>query len=313
MKIAYSRGLSFNLNCRYFVYSRRETSDLRYGDTFKFVGGLGNQIPIFVAMLYRSIKAPQIMDLSQIAHHNRRWRNTILGLDFKLSNQIEQSIKPILVFTRAHYRGENVFQAANAGFETDLTCQSSSTRFEGFFQTYLYKHLLETELGSELEIGVSRSRAWFQQLENELQVSSSAVIHIRRGDYINESQERGLLNLNYYKRALEYIPSNSYARLIVVTDAAKTDISDFQELTPGRISLINSNYSLYSTELFNIFLHAKYLVMANSSLSWSAGLFRKDPKSVFYPSQWFKSGEAFHHHFNPNWKCVPLDADKDYQ
>jgi hypothetical protein len=172
--------------------------------------------------------------------------------------------------------------------------------------------MLEKFTSCSLTCDLLSERPIVQYIENSFDISDSIVLHYRRGDYRRESQLRGLLNLNYYKKAIFKIPSIEYKNVVVVTDEPLQKLQDFELLSPNNVRIIDSTMNLYSTEIFNLFLKSKFLIMANSSLSWSAALFRSDKSRVFYPAPWFREIEFFNLQFHPLWRAVNVDKEFDY-
>lgn len=74
-------------------------------------------------------------------------------------------------------------------------------------------------VNSDISIDLQSYRKKFVDLMTHFSLADSLIIHIRRGDYLVESQNRGLLGLGYCRTALGMIPRSEYKNTIVMTDA----------------------------------------------------------------------------------------------
>lgn len=158
----------------------------------------------------------------------------------------------------------------------------------GYFQHWKYVEnawdLIEPEIRSQLEFIKSRSH---QFTELKLQT----IIHIRGGDFQTESATTGSLSADYYGRALELINKRyiTIGFVLVLTDDVEfakkimfnLNISDYRILGPRDCS---------AWEALLFMSEAKYLVTANSTLSWwGAFLARKTGGVCITPDPWHRN------------------------
>jgi hypothetical protein len=142
----------------------------------------------------------------------------------------------------------------------------------GYFQSYELVNEQRSIIHSEL------SNHFSQVTPIKSALNSYCVLHIRRGDTINEGI--GILSINHY--ATHVIREKL---LIICTDddsiVQKIDerFADAMVLTPKESS---------TWQVLKIMANADALVMANSSLSWWGGWFmlESNKKKVVFPTPW---------------------------
>lgn len=170
----------------------------------------------------------------------------------------------------------------------------------GYFQTekYFSKICIEDPVTIRIlrEFALDSSSRW-----RHLMPSTSAILHLRRGDYRNSSF--GVLSSDYYRSALEAISKVTKVQKIY----AVSDEND--SLLIQDLGKINSNiefiktHDLTSSEVLGLLAQFKIIVGANSSLSWWSaaigGLIQKN--IVAFPKQWFRSGHFGTSLMLPNW------------
>lgn len=104
-------------------------------------------------------------------------------------------------------------------------------------------------------------------------------IHIRRGDYVNLTNEYVQLDISYYKSAMDFIKSKNY---IIFSD----DISWCKTQFTGDNVIFSEGKS--PIEDLALQLSCEHNIIANSSFSWWAAFLNKNPsKIVIAPSKWF--------------------------
>jgi len=158
----------------------------------------------------------------------------------------------------------------------------------GYFQHWKFVEnvwsLIEPEIKKQLEFVKSGSNRFFD-------VKRQTVIHIRGGDFHTESLTMGVLSSEYYVRALDLINKkyiqNSF--VLILTDdiefakkiISNLNISDYRILGP-------QDCSPWEALLF--MSEAKYLVTANSTLSWwGAFLAKKTGGVCITPEPWHRN------------------------
>lgn len=128
---------------------------------------------------------------------------------------------------------------------------------------------------------------------------NSVAIHIRRGDYTNpvQRQYHGLMGLDYYERALNYIRG-------VVEYPSVYVFSDDPSWVQKNYHLTNYEHVDVHQEASNIFLMSlcRHHIIANSSFSWwGAWLGEVNNHIVVAPEHWFDQGPKDTEDIVPDW------------
>ncbi len=141
--------------------------------------------------------------------------------------------------------------------------------------------LKEFILKNELSIGA-------KEVENTIkQTQNSTSIHIRRGDYITNNKynkHHGVCDLNYYKKAIDYIKQNTQSHLFFI-------FSDDIDWVKNNLNIDNviyvSNIKIKDYEELYLMSLCKNNIIANSTFSWWAAYLNKNQnKIVILPKQW---------------------------
>lgn len=156
----------------------------------------------------------------------------------------------------------------------------------GYFQSPLYFHEIEHLIRSELSTEELGLEVGHEDLAEQLRKQNSVAVHVRRQDYVNNSNLH-LPSIRYYKRAMnqlrEVVPS---ARFFVFSDDPKWCIEEF--VSPDTTVLTHSDLYQPLTDLHLMSLASNHII-ANSSYSWwAAWLGKKEGQTVTMPNQWFK-------------------------
>lgn len=107
-------------------------------------------------------------------------------------------------------------------------------------------------------------------------------IHVRRGDYVNNTFHTDLTEIDYYERAIALFPNDNFLIFSDDTEWCK------KRFTDKRFQVMEGGDEL---EDFNMLASCKSIIMANSSFSWwSSYLNPNHGKTIICPKEeiWFK-------------------------
>jgi hypothetical protein len=191
-----------------------------------------------------------------------------------------------------------VMKVKGVGY-TQITRQSNM--LIGYFQSFKYAERPDVfEKLSQLQLMSTGpiARYLIQQAEIELPL----IIHLRRGDYSNETSF-GLLGVEYYLSSVNDLLKSSETRSIwVFTDDLKEAESLFQGKFDLPIRFIDDVDGSASASL-EVMRHGKAYVIGNSSFSWWAAFLRYDTSAkVIAPNPWFVGQEEPKYLIPPSWK-----------
>lgn len=161
----------------------------------------------------------------------------------------------------------------------DIDLPAGVTTLHGFFQTERYfehcRELVRLYLEPRRSV-IDRLREKYGPLEN------SCSLHVRRGDYLGQQESFPVLDIEYYKRAIEVVASRSNVdRFLVFSDGINWCKQNFK----GNFLFVEGNLDI--EDMFLMSMCSSHII-ANSSFSWwGAWLNPSDSKVVVAPSVWF--------------------------
>ncbi len=154
----------------------------------------------------------------------------------------------------------------------------------GYFQSYIYfdRFMLIPKLLMPSKSALLK----ITELVENLRVSKKVLIHVRRGDYVNEP-DFGLLGLDYYSEAISYFEDLGFKEFLVFSDDINVAKDMLDSLTGLHIEYF-SERELGSSHVLEVMTYAAGFIIANSTFSWWAAYMRKNiSANVCAPSKWF--------------------------
>ena len=158
--------------------------------------------------------------------------------------------------------------------------------FIGYFQTFKYAedpHVFEQMKSLRL----SNPGLRFEELVQNISNSKTIVVHLRRGDYVNEASF-GLIGSDYYLECInELLTSKLYNSLWVFSD----DLDAAREIFEGKFDIgceFIGDVDNSSASVLELMRFGSAFVIGNSSFSWWGAYLRYDRAApVFAPMPWF--------------------------
>jgi hypothetical protein len=173
----------------------------------------------------------------------------------------------------------------------------------GYFQTSIYaesvKNLISLNKGKILH-----GRMEALGLHRESEVMSPLIIHVRRSDYLFDSNF-GLLSDSYYRSVLREEPVNLHPIWVFSDDIehARHILSDIEPRVSKWISDVDDS----STMSLIAMSFGKTYVIANSTFSWWGAYLSEGSPRVFYPQSWLKGIPHRGDLFPKNW--IPIAGE----
>ena len=283
-------------------------------NTIYFNAGLGNQLFQFAYshLIYRECqnKVPYMQD--ELHRQDRPFE--LKGLIKECSHLVENHAKPNIITN--YYRRLmsrifrfKIFQHVINSYRSDfLGVEINPFRDRkiqinrivpklhmGYFQHWnlvekswvLFSKELLIYLQEEISLG-----------DFEINMDDYILIHVRRGDLINQLDSMGALSAEYYLNGLKKIENNQSKKLIVVTDDLTGAQDVIKVLNP---ELVYGPLDLNPWQTLKLMSSSSNFICANSTLSWwGAYLSTKINKNshCIIPDPWLKNwpqavGEAF--------------------
>lgn len=254
-------------------------------------GGLGNQLFIYAAGHFNSFLGQQIEFYGKIEKssylnsieplicnciHKTSLKNSnrIVNLELRLtdmlSNRISKRFRKVKDYNSIGSVPEEIIEKYH----------------RGFFQNHFVVDAVWPSIQSEI-VSTLHTTGEIQNLDIPKEFQ---IMHIRRGDYMQNSETIGVLSNEYYLSEIKRdLP------LVVTTDDFKNQY--FEETFETK--MVFQGNSLNAWQVLNLLSKAKRIYAANSTLSWWGAYIAKKTNNlteVVLPKPWFKnrklSGEA---------------------
>ena len=178
-------------------------------------------------------------------------------------------------------------------YSTEISRKRRNPIFEGYFQNWKYVEYVWEKLGPEIWTILDR------QVSLKHSTSDYIVIHVRRGDWLLQKEQVGVLNGNYYDNAFQIVLENlnlSWVSIYIITD----DVIEAGHLfSKYPNSKILGPSEMDEWTCLKLMSDARAVITANSTLSWwGAFLCQKKGGTIVIPDPWFagwgeRVGSAF--------------------
>lgn len=268
----------------------------------KILGGLGNQM--FQYALYLALKEhfpdEEIkIDTSCFCAyplHNGYELNKLFHIDAKEASFIE---KAKIAYPYLNYRFWQIAkrilpkrksmltEPKNEEFTTSVFTQNDNCYYDGYWQNERYfKNIRNKVLATFCPITVSEKNIEYGKL---LKNKKSVSIHVRRGDYINNTLYGNICTKDYYLKAIERIKEIKEIDTFCVFSNdimwCKENLSSF--LNECNVIYVDWNHGKNSYQDIYLMSQCNNNIIANSSFSWwGAWLNQNIDKTVICPKKW---------------------------
>lgn len=275
----------------------------------KLNGGLGNQM-----FQYALAKIIAVRNNSEIlldkelfqltekkpGHTPRDYELEIFGI-----NNSSASSRDINYFERLpvfhkikrelHLNYPKMCYERNFGFDEGIKNASSPVYLRGFFQSFKYLKGYEDVIREVFRFPESKLDEKNKYLLDKIKLTTSASVHIRRGDYVEDKitkEFHGNCSLDYYHQAILKIKSiDKEVEFFFFSDDIDWVKKEFKDL-PIKKTFVSSNTGKNSWIDMLLMSYCTHNIIANSSFSWwAAWLNKNNSKKVIAPKRWFKNPE----------------------
>lgn len=271
----------------------------------KITGGLGNQMFQYALGRVLSLKNNtelkldisafetyklhqySLEKLSIIKKYSQKWdipwyENTSSN---KYIDFILQKIKNLISWYNKHHFRENGFEP----FHEKILTLPDWIYLDGYFQSEKYFREYSDVIRNDFEVSISPSQENALMIE-KIQSVNAVSLHIRRGDYVKNSNTQalhGLCNAEYYQKSISYIVAMVEKPVFFIFS---DDIAWAKEnmKTGFEQYYIDFNDASQNHEDIRLMKNCKHHIIANSTFSWwGAWLNPSSEKIVTIPSIWF--------------------------
>lgn len=261
-------------------------------------GGLGNQLfqYAFGKSLANKYSTKLMLDNSSYYGKTEKREYWLSNFDIifdgyyenfkdKRVKKISNLIKKINFFSKLKiYNEKNFHFDPNIQF---LNFDNYDYYFDGYWQSYKYFNQFISEI--KIELKLENFINIEKKLLEEICSKDSLSLHIRGGDYKIEPffSFNGLLNFNYYNRAVRYFKKNFNINKIFIF----TDDLDYSNVLAKNFdfdyNFVSFNKSQSVLEDFSLLSVSRNKVISNSTFAWWASILNSN-SNVIYPKEWFR-------------------------
>lgn len=257
--------LQGRLGNQLFQYAFAYAESKRYGTSFY----LDKSIEKFILPKYFEVKNDRLAIIDNGLFSINGYKNAF-------SIHAKRAFYKFL--NRLLFSGRRTIILNNTSTAENFKDLKNNVFYEGYFQSETYFENVKDEIRSLFRIRQPHIAA-FEQLKNNYDNGKKkAVVHIRRGDYVDLNIT---LPIEYYKKVIGMI-NNDDIQFIFISDDPAFIESEFSGMPNKYISV--------NTEIVDLqfLINADICVLSNSSFSWwGAWLNNNKAKQIFAPKYWF--------------------------
>jgi hypothetical protein len=189
-------------------------------------------------------------------------------------------------------------------FDTNFLEKGSDVYCIGYFQSYRYFEKIKSVLINDFSFKNPIDTNCLPLL-NKIKSTNSVCIHVRRGDYVNNSYYSST-SMNYYAEALKTLISiEKNIELFLFSDDVEWCKLNVNLGLP--INFVDESFAGYKAKNhFELMRNCRHFIISNSSFAWwSAYLSLNEDKKVFVTKNWFKDPNIVTKDLFPNdWFIV---------
>lgn len=250
----------------------------------KIMGGLGNQMFQYAFGKVIGANAYDISWFKKVKHMSGVTKREY-ELDFwDIKPKLLKNSKLFGIFKRHRIveKPTNVY--------SEILLNNKNGVFDGYFQVAKYYDCIRDELLKDF-VPKNKPSDKNKKTLDLIKSVNSVSIHVRRGDYVNLQHVHGLCDIDYYKRAIDFISKkHKDLHFFVFSDDMEYVKKNLKIKFP--CEYIDFNHGRDSAWDIVLMSNCKHNIIANSSFSWwGAWLNQNKDKIVIAPKQWFADGK----------------------
>lgn len=280
------------------------------------IGGLGNQMfqYAFALSLKNHFKTEEILiDIHHFNHYNLHngfeLSKIFKGINLAVANK--KQLKKVTYYI-PHYSLSRLFRKCLPKLKTEyienIEYVYNETPFkligdyyfEGYWQSFKYYANIKSQIFNAFKFPEPNS--YNKKLALEIASCNSIGMHIRRGDYLNHKDFKGICDLDYYKRAINcLLPTSEECCFYIFSNDIQWCEENIQPLIKDyKVTYVTENKGSNSFWDMYLMSKCKNLVIANSSFSWWGAFLNCVAQNVIVPQKWNNSASV-NEIYNPEW------------
>jgi len=249
----------------------------------KLVGGLGNQMYQYAAARRLAQKHNTILKLDVSEFQRYKLHKYSLGA-FNIQEKFasQQDSANLTYVKERHFH-----------FDPEVMNLGDNIYLDGYWASW--KYFADIADIIQLEFTVKTAAAGRDsQLAEQIALSQSVSLHIRRGDYVSNprtQQVHGSCDIDYYLRCADEVAKTvKDPHFFIFSDDPQWARENLKLNFPT--TLVDHNGSEKNYEDLRLMSQCYHHIIANSTFSWWAALLNpKAGKMVFAPRQWFNTSK----------------------
>ncbi|MGN6800607.1 MAG: alpha-1,2-fucosyltransferase [Ginsengibacter sp.] len=270
--------------------------------TVKLSGGLGNQLFQYAtgrALAYRN-NSELYLDISGFSKDKlRSYSLGAFDLRCKVINHCKSNLPEWMESLRTYRVKTNSFNHVDPIWKFDPALKQNKSRYinlSGYYGWVEYFDDVDAIIRDELKLKTPLEHSCPKWVLKTKEVTTISI-HVRRTDYAleNNMQLFGLMELNYYRKAIDYIEQRTIDPFFLIFS------DDLEWVKANFLRAINiQNYSLVEGECFKepaqeliLMSYCSHNIIANSTFSWWGAWLNMNPeKIVIQPRRWYTDATA---------------------
>lgn len=281
-------------------------------------GGLGNQMFEYATAKALALKLDKELDLDLYALQKktkgitRDFELDIFDIDLKTSSSWKTKLLvklfPFVDRNRSFFQKTfNYFRDYSAiVYLPEFQELEGNVILHGHFQNEKYFKQYETIIRKEFTFK-HPLKGQNLQIAQQMEKSNSVAIHIRRGDYVTDSNF-ALCTKEYYQEAMDRIKREVENPVFFIFSQDFDWINENLTFDKEEVHFIDWNRGKDSYLDMQLMSLCKHNIIANSSFSWWPAWLNKNPgKRIFAPARWFRKeerNEDLKDFYPQGWKII---------
>lgn len=266
----------------------------------KSVGGLGSQMMAFGLFLALKKKFGNAIYyvgwFKKNKQHNGLEVYKVFGIDKKNEKLLSKVLNSSYIFYQVARRlfSKKILkgQKQKFNFDPQVLDDEKIIFYDQCWTSYKYFESVEDEIKKTFvfpELVGSKNKV----ISDEIRLTNSVSVHVRRGDYLNSPILGGMVGPSYYRESIKLIyKTTEYPIFYIFSDDIEWCKSEL-DVAEKDCRYIDWNKGKLSFQDMCLMSLCKHNVIANSSFSWwPAYLNINEDKIVICPKYWAKEGSG---------------------
>lgn len=280
---------------------------------FQLIGGLGNQLFILMAATQHLKQGfPTTINTSNLEHYGTNHGNTVEDIYFPFHTPEFKSSKTKLsskefrlvshIIRKLGIRQFGNWRVENENGYVDLSHLSNKRGIKhlGYFQS---SRIFEQGFGDSIYgMEPKKPSKKFEVLLKEAESTKPVFLHIRRGDYLLQKDQLGVLNFEYYENAFTRLKGEGipFSEVWIVSTDEQLG-TELGEKLGINYRVISSESGLSDIETLILMKYGTAHIIANSTYSWWGAYIAKNTNCVIAPKPWFRNHVIPQDHIPASW------------